>query len=232
MKITADVVEKICQRLLSWDQEIVEIIQFGSSVYSPQQARDLDILVFTKKKKEYFGYLDRLDELDLPFDIDVVVHEKGASLESGFACHVLGAYEILYGDGSCLRAATQHLGNPTFEEAFSRLRGARRHMELARIEQDELDKDREIRDSFNSLFHAARVASMVFLSIGETRWGKVRKSLPPQYQANFKEFIDVLHIEYFYRGRYPREKVEEDFQKWFERVEKYVRELAEKGKGE
>ena len=63
--------ERICKRLLGYDKDIVEIIQYGSSVYAPEHARDLDLLVITKNKKEYGGYLDCL--ADLPFDTDVVV---------------------------------------------------------------------------------------------------------------------------------------------------------------
>lgn len=49
---------KICRLLKEYDPDIVEIIQFGSSVYAPEYARDVDLLVITKKKKEYGTYLD------------------------------------------------------------------------------------------------------------------------------------------------------------------------------
>ena len=71
--------ERICRRLVGYDKDIVEIIQFGSSVYAPEHARDLDLLVITKDKKEYGGYLDCL--ADLPFDMDVMVKEVGEKLK-------------------------------------------------------------------------------------------------------------------------------------------------------
>jgi len=67
--------EGICKRLVGYDKDIVEIIQFGSSVYAPEHAMDLDLLVITKDKKEYGGYLDCL--ADLPFDIYGCSGERG-----------------------------------------------------------------------------------------------------------------------------------------------------------
>ena len=45
MKLSEGMKEGICKRLLGYDKDIVEIIQFGSSVYAPEHARDLDLLV-------------------------------------------------------------------------------------------------------------------------------------------------------------------------------------------
>ena len=73
MELSEGMKEVICKRLLVYDKDIVEVIQFGSSVYAPEYARDVDLLVITKDKKEYGGYLDCL--ADLPFDTDVVVKE-------------------------------------------------------------------------------------------------------------------------------------------------------------
>ena len=48
--------EGICRRLVEYDQDdIVEIVQFGSSVYAPDCSRDIDLLVITKRAKEYEG---------------------------------------------------------------------------------------------------------------------------------------------------------------------------------
>jgi len=77
MMLSVGMKEGICKRLVGYDEDIVEIIQFGSSsVYAPEYARDVDLLVITKDKREYGSYLDCL--ADLPFDMDVVVKEVGA----------------------------------------------------------------------------------------------------------------------------------------------------------
>jgi len=34
--------KKICRRLLKYDPNIVEIVQFGSSVYVPELSKDVD----------------------------------------------------------------------------------------------------------------------------------------------------------------------------------------------
>jgi len=105
-----DYFEKINQLNLeiSWFKDKVEeIIQFGSSVYAPEYARDVDLLVITNKKKEYGGYLDSFE--DFSFTVDVVVKEVGEVLKSDFAFHVLGAFEVLYGDGRYLIAVMAYL---------------------------------------------------------------------------------------------------------------------------
>ena len=53
-------------------------VQFGSSIYAPKHARDLDLIVFTKERKgKSTGYTDKLYELNLPYDIDVLMEEVG-----------------------------------------------------------------------------------------------------------------------------------------------------------
>jgi len=224
MILSVEMKEGICKRLVGYDKDIVEIIQFGSSVYAPEYARDVDLLVITRRKKEYGGYLDCLDELGM--DFDVVVKEEGEVLRSDFACQILGAFEILHGDGRYLAEITKDF-DPSYEEAKSHLRRAREYLELAKRSADEYDKDGHIRTAFNELFHGSRVAAMVYLSMENTRWGQIKRRLPRHYRDEFEEFINVLHIDYFYNGNYPA-NYEEEFEKWYKRVEEFVSELEEK----
>ena len=229
MKFSDEVLKRICGVLVRWDPDIVEIVQFGSSVYMPEYALDLDLLVFTKNRKDYGVYLDATcevyDELGFPYNIDVVPKEVGEPLKESFGRDVLGAHRVLYGDGVCLWRSTQHLSDPTFEEAKSFMRGAREDLELALRAISEIDRDRRIRTAFNGLFHSARVASMAYLSTEVTRWGRVKRALPTPHKEEFDEFVRVLHIQYFYEGNYPHEKVEEEFQRWLEKVEDYIKRL-------
>jgi len=152
--------------LLGYDKDIVEIIQFGSSVYAPEYALDVDLLVITRDKKEYGGYLDCL--ADFNFTCDVAVREVGEKVKSGFACNILGAFEILYGKGEYLKEMTEDF-EPRFREARSYIKGAKENMETARVAEDADDKDRRIRTAFNSLFHAARIAAMSYLATENAR---------------------------------------------------------------
>lgn len=53
--------EELCRRLVKYDGDIVEIIQFGSSVYAPEYSRDVDLLVITRRAKDYSkGSISRL----------------------------------------------------------------------------------------------------------------------------------------------------------------------------
>jgi len=215
--------EGICKRLVGYDKDIMEIIQFGSSVYAPEYARDVDLLVITKDKKEYGGYLNCL--ADLPFDTDVVVKEVGENLKRAY--NILGAFVILYGDGGYLKEMTADF-DTGFDDAKAMLVAARDYLKMGKEAEGDV-KDVHIRNSFNSLFHAARIAAMSYLAIENARWGGIKRRLPQPYRNEFEEFINVLHIDYFYNGNYP-ENYEEAFEKWYEKVEDFVMRLESMGK--
>ena len=217
-------IRRIQGRLLRADPDIVEIIQFGSSVYAPKDARDLDLLIFTKRKKPFERYLDAIADLDLPFNTDIVVKNVGKPLVKGFAWQVLGAYRVAYGDGKRVREIVNNLGDPTFEEAWACTRAAKESIMLAEKKKG-VDRDRWIRSAFDNLFHAARIASMVYLATEETRWGAIKKMLPPRYGHAFKTFINTLHVKYAYEGNYPRTDPRRTFERWAKKVESYARGL-------
>jgi len=172
---------------------------------------------------------------DPPFNVGIVVVKPGQSLRKEFIRGVLGALEVLYGDGSYVLSSAKKLGDPTFEEARAALRASRDYLELAMKAGGELLRDRHIREAFDALFHAARIAATTYPSTEVARWGLLRRMLPEPYSAKFREFIDVLHIRYSYSGEYPEEGIEEEFGKWYRRVEEFIndleREAAEKKRG-
>jgi hypothetical protein len=205
------------KRLLEYDPDIVEVVQFGSSVYAPELSRDVDLLVITKKAREYRGYLDAVS----PLEADVIVVEVGEAVGESLLRGVLGSSRILYGDGSYLAELAKRLGDPSFEEARASLKAALDYFELSKRTEDDLVRDRHVRAAFDALFHAARSASTAYLSTEVGRWGCARKLEEP-FRTIFGEFIETLHIKYSYNGDYPKENLEEEFKKWFKRVEEYV----------
>jgi hypothetical protein len=219
----------ICNRLTKYDSQIVEIIQFGSSVYAPESARDLDILVFTEQKKDYSGYLNAVDESELPYEIDVVINDIESQVSKEFAVSVFGANKVLYGDGHCLEKQLLEI-DPTYEEASVAIEAARNYMSDAQEAADnKLLKDRHIKTAFNELFHASRLAVMTYLSTEESRWGRLKRELPQPYQEQFREYIDTLHVDYFYRGKYPTENVEAEFERWTSEVQQFIMNLEAEG---
>ena len=163
-------IEKICSLLIEYDIDILEIVRFGSSVYAPEHARDVDFLVITSAKKDCDGYLDCLAEIDfdVDVDVDVVVKEVGENLNKRFARNVLGAFEILHSDGIYFKEMVKEFEHG-YEEAKSHLRRAKAYLSLAEESENEYDKDGHIRTAFNELFHGARVASMAFLATENAR---------------------------------------------------------------
>jgi predicted nucleotidyltransferase len=219
---------ELCKKLIKYDQDIVEIIQFGSSIYAPEYSKDIDLLVITKKAKEYSKYLDIANPKNAPINVDILVFNIDDKPRKELLRGILGAFKILYGSGEYLLKYAKELGDPTFEEAKSSLRVATSLLKLALETVNPLDKDRLCREAFDALFHAARIASMVYLSTEISRWGFIKRELPEPYKTNFNEFISTLHINYFYNGNYPKDKVKEEFYEWFKKVETYVNSLESK----
>ena len=211
----------VCRELLKRCPDIVEIVQFGSSVYAPDLARDVDLLVISRDPKDYDVYLSAVDEVDPPFNVDIVVVKPGQELREELVRSVLGAFNILYGNGRYILEYARRLSDPTYEEARAALRAARDYLELALRAGDALLRDRHFREAFDSLFHAARIAAMTYLSTEVARWGLLRM-LPKPFDEQFREFIKVLHIRCFYNGEYPRGRVREEFSKWCNRVEGFI----------
>ncbi|MEW6619315.1 MAG: hypothetical protein AB1422_08275 [bacterium] len=224
MKLNKEFSNQIKSLLLKYDPDIVEIIQFGSSVYGLKYARDLDLLIFTKKKKGYGGYLDALSNLNFPYWIDIIVNRIDESLD-GLANAVLVFNKILYGDGRYLMEATKDTNKPNYKEAKAELKNAKDILKLGLEIKEKLRKEHFFRNAFNSLFHAVRFASRVYLSTDEKRWGELKKRLPNPYQKEFENYISTLHIKYFYDGNYPKDKVKEEFEIWYNKVKDYIENL-------
>jgi len=93
-----------------------------------------------------------------------------------------------------------------------------------------LDRDRLFREAFDLLFHAARIAAMTHLSTEVARWGLLRRMLPKPYNRRFRELIDVLHIKYFYNEEYPKDRAEEEFNKWCGMGEEFIKTLEHETK--
>jgi hypothetical protein len=141
---------------------------------------------------------------------------------------VIGSFKPLYGDGRFLLNYAKLLGDPSFEGARASLRAALDYLELSKRTEDILVRERHVKEAFDALFHATRIASMVYLSTEVRRWGTIRKGLEEPYRTAFNNFVEILHIKYFYNGEYPREGLEEEFNKWFKRVEEYILSLESK----
>jgi hypothetical protein len=195
----------------------------------PEYARDVDLLVFTRKTKgDYADYLDCLDRLNLPFQVELVIR----SIDEGIGNILLTPYKLLHGKGRIMRRLVEDIKwktrealglNPIFDEAYDYIRTANEDFELWK----KTKLWTRICSAFNNLFHASRIASMIYLRTSETRWGILRKELPKPYKREFSTFAKILHIKYFYQKEYPRENIEKEFDKWRKRVEDYVKSLEE-----
>ncbi|MGC8578011.1 MAG: hypothetical protein ACP5M7_08495, partial [Thermoproteota archaeon] len=72
LKVDDDFLKRICNNLISYDKEIVEIVQFESSAYAMQYSKGFDLLVVTKKIKDYKGYLNAINSEDIKLNVIVL----------------------------------------------------------------------------------------------------------------------------------------------------------------
>lgn len=133
-----ELLKKICEKLLGFDPDIVEIIQFGSSIYAPEYARDIDLLVISRNPKKYDAYLNAINEVGSLFDVDIIVVKPEQELKEDLIRGILGAFKILYGSGRYIFEYAKVLGDPSFEEARVSLRAARDYLSLALRAEDSL----------------------------------------------------------------------------------------------
>ncbi len=207
---------------MEYDPEILEIVQFGSSVYIPDYAQDLDLLVYTKRKKgSSFDYLKALDGLDLP-GVDLILHEPGEPLD-GLTLGVMGANRVIYGEGEYMRKSIKDF-DPSFDEAWAALETAKGNYQMrSSARSAEVEHD-YTRTAFNKLAHAARMASLVYLAKEGLGWTGIEDALPSELGKKFNHIFRTLHVEYFYHGNYPQ-TVKEEFSKWEEKVKHYIKRL-------
>ena len=200
--ITKRELDNLCETLYAADADIRDIVMFGSFVYAPSLARDIDLVVTTTKRKDYDVYLDAV--ADFPIAVGQVLAGDGKTLEE-------------------VRATPA----PPFERVLKIFYFADEHLSNAQNAQDPYIKDDAYKDAFNKLFDVARNAVMAYLNSEQTRWGQLRRALPQSFSEQFREIIDTLHINYGYDGDYPIDDVDEEFQRRRDQVAQFVDDLEQ-----
>ncbi len=210
---------QICEQLVQADPDILAIVQFGSSIYAPESARDLDLLIFTRDRKAYGVYDDAT--LDFPLPIDPVPHSIERPLGGNLAASVVAWGRLLYGDSKTVERMVKEMPIPTYQEARDLLSNADRALQLAPTETNPTLQEGWIRTAFNALFDCARLAAMAYLNTDQTRWGELRRQLPEPYREQFRQIINHLHIDFFYDRALPT-PVEAEYQKWRDVVFQFI----------
>jgi hypothetical protein len=214
---------QICEALLRADPDILAIVQFGSSVYAPELALDLDLLVITQRKKDDGVYWNAVWSAGQPFWVDVVVVEAGKPL--GFLSAAVRAFgRLAFGDKQAVEEVTKEMPVPTFEEARQVLEVGRTYLQIATQEPNPVRREAHYRNALNALFDAARLAAMAFLLTEETRWGILLNRLPDPFDQRFRTIIHDLHVAIFYRRELPLD-IEAEFERQRQWVAQFISDL-------
>ena len=222
--ITKRELDNLCETLRAADADIRDIVMFGSFVYAPSRARDIDLVVTTTKRKDYGVYLDAV--ADFPINVEVIARQPGEKIGDRIAWGIKAVGQVLAGEGQTLEEVVETPALP-----FERMRKifclADEYLSNAQNAQDPYIKDDAYKDAFNKLFDIARNAAMAYLNSEQTRWGQLRRALPQPFSERFREIIDTLHIDYGYDGNYPIDNVDEEFQRRRDQVKQFVSDLEQ-----
>lgn len=221
-------IDQICQLLLQADPEIKEILMFGSGVYAPHSAKDIDLIVTTTKKKKESFYYEALGDHSLW--VDLIVREPGQTISENIALSISTSGIVLFGDGETLKEAMKFMPVPTYEDGRDFLAMAEEDAKRALGDPRDRLKEKRLRAAFDELFDAARHAVICFLHTENSRWGQLRHQLPEPFSDRFRQIINALHIQYSYEGKYPKGREEEEFQQWKEKVSQFIADLEEASK--
>ncbi len=220
-KVISEWLPKLCEALLKVDPEIVAIVQFGSSVYAPELANDIDLFVVTKQRKDFSVYLEAVK--DCPVNVDVVPVQVGERV--GFMATGVRAFgRLVWGDANVVCEVTKDMPIPTFDEARRVIDDGDIDVQIAPTLTDPIMREARYRKAFNSLFDAARLAAMAFLLTEETRWGILANRLPDPFDQRFRSIVEELHVIIFYRRQLPLD-AEAEYKRWREVVGKFIDDL-------
>ena len=226
--ITKRELDSLCETLYAADGDIRDIILFGSFAYAPSLAQDIDLVVTTTKRKDYGVYLDAV--VDFPINVDVIARQPGDRIGDRIAWGIKAVGQVLAGEGETIEEVME-VPAPTFERVRKIFYLADENFSNAQNAQDLDIKDEAYKDAFNKLFDVARNAAMAYLGSEQTRWGQLRRALPQPSSERFREIIDTLHISFSYRGEYPEDDVDEEFQRHRDIVKQFVDDLEQAASG-
>ena len=211
---------RLVRALRAADPDIIEIVQFGSSVYAPRLARDVDLLVLTRAKKDYAVYLDATE--NYAKNVDVVPTEPNESMGENIALAILTFSKTLYGNGMARQEAMKQMAIPTFDHAQNYLVLADEQFNKAPEVHKGNFRDARYRLAFNALSDAARYTAMSFLVTNETHWSELPKKLPVPFNKQFRKLISFLHVQFKYPGTYPKGHVDEIFHEWRDKASAFI----------
>lgn len=210
---------RIVRALRASDPDIIEIVQFGSSVYAPRLARDLDLIVTTRAKKDENVYWDAVE--DFPKGVDLLIREPGQKMGSSIALSAYAFGKSLYGKGATRKEAERFLDVANQTEPHMLVTFADENLKSARQEREPFIRDRYYRIAFDTLFQATRSAVMIYLITK-----KSQAKIPASYSKKFREFITMLHLQFGDAGNYPKDRVDDEFMNWRAKVSAFIEELA------
>jgi len=129
------VVREVCRRLKEVDPGIRAVVQFGSSVYAPDLAEDIDLLVLSEAPRPIGVYLAAVEGAPIP--VHIVPAKAGRKLEPFLAASVRAWGRVVAGDPLAVEEAVRGVPPPSLEEVEEALLTAEASVKRAQTEEAE-----------------------------------------------------------------------------------------------
>lgn len=207
---------EVCQSLMRADPDIRAIVQFGSSVYLPEEAEDVDLLVLSGSPKPIGVYLTAVEGFPVP--VHVVPAKAGRKLEPLLAASVRAWGRVIAGDPEEVERAVEGVPPPSLKEVEEALSAAEASVEAAR--------DGEglayflIRAGLHSLAEATKKGALLALCSARRANGEV-----------VRKFVGIVrNLWPFLKGSRPPEECLRALESLLPEVRKLVEMAAERAR--
>lgn len=112
----------------------------------------------------------------------------------------------------------------TFENTYKALKDAREKFTLA-MSLDPSERDGQVKVAYFALYDAARLANTLY--VARKLRGMEEGGLMSWARNEFQAITEILFVTYYRQGNFPRQDLQADFDRWFERAAVYINRLHE-----
>ncbi|MBU1053869.1 MAG: hypothetical protein KKC46_08570 [Proteobacteria bacterium] len=111
-----------------------------------------------------------------------------------------------------------------FEDTFKTLKEARQKFVLA-LSMEPAQRDGQIKLAFFTLYESARLANTMY--VARKHYAMEDGGLLSWAKSEFQQITETIYLKYYRQGNYPKQDLEADFERWFERIRLHINRLHE-----
>ncbi len=205
--------------MIESDSNVLEAILYGSSVYRPETARDIDIGIVVRNEEVF----NRKYRQKIHPAISYVIHEIPLDLYKE-RCLSYKTTGILLKDSGILKEYCKRIdGIMDLELFLTEMELAEDYLNMAlNGNKNEIYKRKTIATAFNNLHHAAMTVIQIEGHTSTKQWGMLKSYLTRKQHLEFDNIVDACHKKNgYYKDNLDRDYVLGLFHEWKDRVAEF-----------